>query len=123
MGYRNNRALLLLGAAAGAAVGYFWNTEKGKQFRKDANVAAQKYSTQIQQQSQQTLSQTNSSVNELLEKGKAQLNVLQQKAKEAVDDISTNLQSTADEAKSAINRKSEQVEDHFAHTNNNHTTV
>ena len=121
MGYRNNRALLLIGAAAGAAVGYFLNTEKGKQLRKDATITAQKYGNQIQQQSQQTLAQTHDSVNTYLEKGKSQLNILQQKAKEAVDDIATNLQGTANDAQNALNQKSKQVEDHFTHTNN--TTV
>ena len=44
-------------------------------------------------------------------------------AKEAVDEIATNLQSTATDAQQRLNNTTNEVEDHFAHTNNNHHTT
>lgn len=119
MGRRKNRTLLLLGAAAGVAAGYFLNTEKGKQFQRDASATAKKYGTQIQSQSKDGLSQTSDAINSLLEKGLSQFNVLQRKAKEAVDEIASNLKETANDTNRRLKAKNEQVEDHFAHTENN----
>lgn len=119
MGSRNNRALLLLGAAAGVAAGYFLSTEKGKQFQKDASATAKKYGTQIQDQSKDGLAQTSNALNSLVDKGMSQFNVLQRKAKEAVDEIATNLQETAKDATRQLNTTKDKMEDHFAHTENN----
>lgn len=69
---------LLLGAAAGAAVAVFLNSEKGKDMIDDIKDGADK----IQDGVHGKLNEFDTALNELLQKGKSFLEELEQRAKQ-----------------------------------------
>jgi gas vesicle protein len=70
---------LLLGAAAGAAIGYFLQTDKGKETLSGLKDMAGKAGDQFKD----AMSQVEKEVGDLVEKGKGFAEDLEQKAKQA----------------------------------------
>lgn len=69
---------LLLGAVAGAALALFMKTEKGQEILSDVQEGADK----VQDELKEKLHEFDTAVNDLLSKGKAFINDLEQKAQQ-----------------------------------------
>ncbi|MEM9887761.1 MAG: hypothetical protein AAF849_17840 [Bacteroidota bacterium] len=101
---RSNAWKFWLGIAAGAAAGYYLNSDEGRRARRQAVTKANEYGTQIQEKAQVTYQQAAENVNGVLEKGKEQAGRFQKQAKSTINQVSSSLKSTVDASTKAVKK-------------------
>jgi len=117
---KKNSGLFWLGLVAGAAAGYWLNSDRGRRFQKDTADKAKEYGSQIKETSQQQIEQLSSNVNQWIEQGqtyandiqsvmKDKINTASSKAKTVVNDAETSFQKGARKAKEAVISQKKQL--------------
>jgi gas vesicle protein len=82
----NNSFALLFGLAAGTALGYLVNSNKGRAWRKDTYEKANKLNKNVNELASEQLENAKSNVGSVIEKSKEYVNQISDKAKEVVSD-------------------------------------
>ncbi|MEM8527392.1 MAG: YtxH domain-containing protein [Bacteroidota bacterium] len=117
---RRNNGLFWLGLVAGAAAGYWLNSDKGRKFQQDTADRAKVYGSQIKENSQQQIEQLSSNVNKWIEQGqsyasdlqtvmKDKINTASAKAKTVVNNTESSFQKGARKAKEAVRGQKKQL--------------
>lgn len=109
---RSNAWKFWLGLAAGAAAGYYLNSDEGRAARRQAANKANEYGSQIQEQAQITYRQAADGVNTAMEKGKVQAGRLQEQAKTTIDQVSSSLKSTVNATANTIRNNARNAQNH-----------
>ncbi|MEN0047963.1 MAG: YtxH domain-containing protein [Bacteroidota bacterium] len=116
---RRNKGLFWLGLIAGAAAGYWLNSDRGRKFQQDTAEKAKEYGSQIKETSQQQMEQLSNNVNKWIEQGqsyasdiqtvmKERINTASSKAKTVVNDAESSFQKGARKAKEAVENQKKQ---------------
>lgn len=100
----NNTSLFWLGLALGAAAGYVLNSDKGREFQREATVQAKVYGSQIKETSQQQIDTLSTNVNKWIEQGQSYAKDLQTMAKERIDNIASSTKSNVDNTESSFQK-------------------
>lgn len=117
---RRNNGLFWLGLVAGAAAGYWLNSDRGRKFQQDTADKAKEYGSQIKETSQQQIEQLSSNVNQWIEQGqtyasdiqtvlKERINTASSKAKTAVNNVESSFQRGARKAKETVKGQKKQL--------------
>jgi gas vesicle protein len=96
--------IFLAGLATGAVVGYLLNTDKGRQLRTEAATKAVEYGEQARTVAQDKWSSASSTVNSIVEKGKAYAADVSSKLQERLSSATATAKQTADEAESSFQK-------------------
>lgn len=99
----NNGWKFGVGILAGAALGYWLNSEHGKKVRRDTSEQISNYSHQATEFTKEKVSQAQSNLSSAIEKGQQMLNDLTSYAKNAIS-------RTADSAENAVDRAESRLE-------------
>ncbi len=111
----NSGWIFLAGLATGAVVGYLINSDKGREVRAEAANKATEYGEQVRTVAQDKWSTAASTVNSIIEKGKAyaadvsaklqsRINSTADAAEETVDRAENAFQQGANRAKANVNQ-------------------
>lgn len=96
--------IFLAGLATGAVVGYLINSDKGRQMRHEAAVKANEYSEEARHYAQDSWSSATSTVNSIIEKGKAYAADVSARLQEKISSASNTAQESVDEAESSFQK-------------------
>lgn len=119
---RKSGILFLLGAAVGAAAGYYLNTESGKKLRADTSQKANELAEKAEAKTKEGLEQFKSGFDSAIEKSKDviadasgvvknKLSRLENKSESVLDTAENAYRRGAEEARSHINQKASEIED------------
>ncbi|MCB0643680.1 MAG: YtxH domain-containing protein [Phaeodactylibacter sp.] len=110
---RNNALLLALGAAAGAAAGWWLNTDKGRRFRKDSAEKINRWGEEMSEKASEKVADIKDGVQQTLSKGqdlvsqagdaiKSKINVFANSAADTVDEAEKKFQNGVQKAKNEM---------------------
>ncbi|GJM32226.1 MAG: hypothetical protein DHS20C18_12270 [Saprospiraceae bacterium] len=116
----NSNWKLILGLATGAAAGWWLNSTKGRQWRKNTSEALSETGTQLNEQARIQLEKAQSSLETTIDKSREYIDELSQNvkgkidefrhtAKDKVDDAETSFEKGAQKAKAKLNKKATQA--------------
>ncbi|HLU94342.1 MAG TPA: YtxH domain-containing protein [Membranihabitans sp.] len=119
---RKSGILFLLGAAVGAAAGYYLNTESGKKLRADTSQKANELAEKAEARTKEGLNQFKSGFDSAIEKSKdviadasgavkQKLSRLENKSENMLDNAESAYRRGAEEARVHINQKASEIED------------
>ena len=114
--------LFLLGAAVGAAAGYYLNSESGRKLRTETSIKAGELAEKAELKTKEGLNQFKTGFDSAVEKSKEvlteatgsvkeKLAQLEKKSEHALDTAENAYRRGADEARSRINQKASEIED------------
>ncbi len=98
----NSNWKIILGLAAGAAAGWWLNSDKGRKWRKDTSEAMSETGTKLNEQAKVQLENAQASLEQTIEK-----------SREYLDSMSTAVREKMDEFKSTAKEKVEEVENAY----------
>lgn len=94
MSNRNNTGLgLIIGLAAGAAAGFWLNSNQGRKWRKDSMEKANEYGTVVKEAAQSGVEAVSSTMSSTVGKGKDYLVVLADMVKERLEKTEEGIES------------------------------
>ncbi len=119
---RKSGILFLLGAAVGAAAGYYLNSESGKKLRADTSQKANELAERAEAKTKEGLQQFKSGFDSAIEKSKdviheasgavkQKLSRLESKSESVLDTAENAYRRGAEEARVHINQKASEIED------------
>lgn len=119
---RKSGILFLLGAAVGAAAGYYLNTESGKKLRAETSQKANELAEKAESKTKEGLHQFKSGFDSAVEKSKDviseatesvkhKLSRMENKSENMLDTAENAYRRGAEEARSHINQKASEIED------------
>ena len=114
--------LFLLGAAVGAAAGYYLNSESGRKFRSETTQKANELAEKAEVRTKEGIGQFKTGFDSAIEKSKEvitdakgtmkeKLAKLESKSESALDTAENAYRRGAEEARSRINQKASEIED------------
>lgn len=118
---KNSGILFLLGAAIGAAAGYYLNSESGRKLRNDAAQKAGELAEEAESKAKEGVSQFKSGFNSAVEKSKdvfseatdsfkSRLKQFENKSGETMEKVESAYQRGVDEARARINQKATEID-------------
>lgn len=111
----NNNWKLLVGLAGGAALGWWLNTDKGREFRKNTGEKLNEFGNTVSETTQRQYANAAENVKSAIETGKEGLNNTLETGKKSLNETlevgKTYATSIAETAKSKLNIEVNQVED------------
>lgn len=93
-----------LGLLAGAALGYWLNTEQGRKVRKDTSDQITTYSNQAAGYTKEKVNAAQNSLNSTLEKAQDLLHSLTDYAKNTISRTASSAESTLEKAESSLEK-------------------
>jgi len=109
----NNNWKLIAGLAGGAALGWWLNTDKGRAFRKDANVKLNEFGNTVSTEAQRQYEAAAESMKSGLESGKKSLNQTIETGKIYAERISETAKAKLNNASNTAENKLEHAETAF----------
>lgn len=100
----NNGFLFWAGIAAGVALGFYLNSEQGREYRRQAATKVNEYGDQISTTAKEQWSVANEKAKGALESGKSYAADLSDRVKSKIGDVQQYAKETATEVKSAYER-------------------
>ena len=105
----NNGFLFWAGIAAGVALGFYLNSDQGREHRRQAANKAGEYGDQLSTTAREQWSTANEKAKNALESGKTYANDLGNKVKAQIDNVQQYAKDTATEVQSAYQRGAEKA--------------
>lgn len=117
----NNRRFFGLGLVAGAAIGYWLNSEKGKAFRKDMATMAGEYSDELSVVARENALKLSNNLSSAMEGGqswvgdakgkvKTSIHELADTAEHTVDDVADKLETGLEKARRRVQENAAKLE-------------
>ncbi len=98
----SNTFALLFGAAAGVAIGYWLNTDSGKQFRKDLSANLENTAADAKEKLTEKLDASKETMDDLAAKAKDKISDLKSMANNQVENIESKFEKGASAAQREI---------------------
>ena len=117
----NSNWKIILGLAAGAAAGWWLNSDKGRKWRKDTSEALSETGTKFNEQARIQLENAQASLEQTIEKSreyvdsmsnavKGKIDEFRTTAKEKVEEVESAYEKGTRKAKAKLNRKASKVD-------------
>lgn len=122
----NNRRFFGLGLVAGAAIGYWLNSEKGKAFRKDMATLVGEYSDELSVVARENALKLSSNLSTAMEGGQNWVSGAKGKVKTSIHELADTAEHTvddvADKLETGLEKARRKVEENAAKLDNGKRT-
>ncbi len=100
----NSNWKLILGLAAGAAAGWWLNSDKGRKWRRDTSEAMSETGTKLNEQARVQLEAAQESLEQTIDKSREYLDSMSQTVKSKIDEFKSTAKGKVEEVESAYEK-------------------